>query len=253
MCTMPSLFPSRLPGFVLRCLIGLWVVAASQAGAFTLFFDDFATDPDGTLLNGKASVVGAGWQVSFGQSPVEIQNQSFDTSLGGHSVLGFFSQPSAISGDVVILTLTTLTPTNPTFHSTGFAGIFLRSVNTDLVFIGDLPGASTTWGMERVGGPSLAFDGNNGTETLSGNATVTLVYQASTGLLVAHLGADPSGTLLGTLQIDPGLSFDRIRLANGNGGNIRLDSVAVITPEPGRAMLLVAAFGAVFLRRRRVW
>lgn len=196
-----------------------------------ILIDDFS-EADGTPMHGKSPDRGAGpWEVVEG-SPV-INQQTLDTS--GHAKrlfapLGFPRLDDL--NHVLLLTIQTETPDNQTFHSEGWAGVSLHTGDQERIFVGDPGGLGgsegRSWAIHPVGGQAVAPS-----PPLMGKRIVTLRYDYRTGLAELFEGNNTNGKALASEWISPNLEFDRLRISNGNGGDIalKLVSVYILTTE----------------------
>lgn len=216
-----------------------FTVSTSQAAV--IFADDFS-DADGTVLNGKAPDVGISWEQTSG-TEVTVQGGRIDTTGAARVIFGNFT---ALGADEPLLILTA--DVTLISHNGGFAGISLFQGDSERIFLGDLSGETTTWGL------SIAGVGDASSESYSGPNTLTLTYDFNTGLTQLFDGAAPAGNPLISLNAEPGLAFNRFRIANNNGGDIALAGITVQTapiPEPGSAALLAAGLALAGASRRR--
>lgn len=236
--------------FVLRAaVLGLAAVGAvRQAAAATIFSDDFS-EANGTVINGKAADVGGAW-VENTTTNIAVQNSAVDTSGAARLLFAPFTRPLA-AGER--LTLTFNSDTVNLFRGGGaYAGLslytdYVNGGNTgnERIFVGDTSASSAGWGTEQAGGtPSI-----QSTDT-SLPATVTFTYDYDTGAVALSV----NGTLEGTATYNSGLALNALRIANGNGGDIKVNDVTVSAapvPEPATGSLIVLAGAAALTRRRR--
>ena len=186
--------------------------------------DDF-NESDGTSMNGKNPDHGAGpWEVASGD-PVII-DQMLDTSGSAKALFAPLGFPRLDDlNHVLLLTVVTGNPDTQLFHSEGWAGISLFTGDQERLFIGD-PGSGGRdqggWAIHPVGGQTVAPS-----PPLTGKQTVTLRYDYRTGLAELFAGADASSKALASEWIAPGLQFDRLRIANDEGGDIAVKSLSV--------------------------
>lgn len=197
------------------------------------FYENFA-DPNGTPMDGKVAPVGI-WDQTSGNA-MTVQDGATDTQGGARRLLGLFDQP--LSGGNLVLDFETA-ETAGSFHSNGWAGISLFEGGNELVFLGDLGGASSTWGLN--------VDGDTFTTGVSGEAQAgRFTYNYGSGDWEFFL--DGNLQLSGTAQ--PGLAFDRLRIGNDSGGDMAVSHLSIV-PEPSTALLSVALLLAGLLLRRR--
>lgn len=180
----------------------------------TVFFDDF-DDPDGTPLDGKESDIGAGpWVVSHGA--MKVRNGILDTR-GDVRNTAFAPLGLPRLNDLTHILLMTLEAEGP--GGEGWAGVSLYTGDQERIFVGDPCGDSGDWALHPAGWQAI-----NACPLLAGKTTVTLRYNFRTGLAELFEGAQTTGTPLASQWIASGLSFDRVRIANGSTTDAILDA-----------------------------
>ncbi|GAA5483073.1 anti-sigma factor family protein [Haloferula sargassicola] len=186
--------------------------------AVTVFSDDF-DDPDYTALDRKEPDTGAGpWSVVAG-GPT-ILGGVLDTS-GNTRHIAFaplVDLPLDELSHVLLLTLETEVP-GTDGHSQGWAGVSLYTGDQERIFLGDPCGPEDGWALHPVG-----YEARNACPLLRGKSTVTLRYDYRSGLVQLFEGTDTTGPALASEWISPGLSFDRIRIANGSQADAAADA-----------------------------
>ena len=185
----------------------------------TVFNEDF--DESGrTLLGGKAPDHGAGpWQVDRGQPAIE--HGLLDTS-GPERTTAFAplsGPPLDDSNHVILLTIETDHPETSRFHSDGWAGVSLYAGDQERIFVGDPNGPARGWALHPVGS-----EARHACPLLEGKNIVTLRYDYRSGLAELYEGDTTTGPSLASEWIDPGLTFDRIRIANGSQLDAAIDA-----------------------------
>jgi hypothetical protein len=187
--------------------------------AVTIFADNF-DEPDLTPLSGKMPDTGAGpWKIEYG-GPL-IENGILDTS-GNVRHTAFAPLEIPVLDDVshvLLLTLETEDPATSRFHSPGWAGVSLYTGDQERIFVGDPCGLAEGWALHPAG-----YSARNACPLLHGKSTVTLRYDYRTGLAQLFEGTDTSGPALASEWIEPGLQFDRIRIANGSQADAAVDA-----------------------------
>ncbi|RYD32950.1 MAG: hypothetical protein EOP86_14515 [Verrucomicrobiaceae bacterium] len=210
--------------------------------AAVIFADDFS-ESDGTVLKGKTPDTGISWEQTGG-TDVTIQGGVASTVGAARVVFGNFTGAPSVAEPLLTVTFDTTLIS----HNGGYAGVSLFAGTDEKIFIGDLSGDTTGWGLSISGG------GSGSNDTYSGAHTVTISYDFSTGLTQLFDGASASGVPLLTQNAAPGLELNRLRIANDGGGDIALNSVLVQTspvPEASTFAFLLSGLGILLIRRRR--
>lgn len=202
--------------------------ATSLPRRVQVFYDDFS-EADETRLDGKLPDHGAGpWTVSLGDPA--IFGQLLDTSGAAKKAFAAIDSHLDELNHVLLVTIHTKQPDSRLFHSDGWAGVSLFTGEQEHIFVGDPFGPESGWAIQPLGGQAVSP-----TPPLHGKRTVTLRYDFHDGLAELFEGADTHGEALASEWIAPGLAFDRIRIANDEGGDIAIDylrvSVLVATPD----------------------
>lgn len=206
--------------------------------AAIVFADDFS-EADGTAIIGKAPDVGSAWT---GNAPT-VSGSSFDSTGAGREAYGNFTAPLA-AGQTIRLSYDTLALSGNNFFSGGYAGVSLFVAGSEQAFTGDTGGAAF-WGVDQpaVGGAHISTDA-----TAVTSAVFNYAYDTGAWSFATASGVSLSGTG------SAGVAFDRVRIANGSGGDIRIDNLSVeisAVPEPGSLALLGLSILGIGLRRRR--
>ena len=218
----------------------LLILASFSAQAALVFQDDFS-DPDSTLLHGKAADIGSAWNVTDGASDFDIQAGSLDTLGAGRTAYASFTSILA-AGQTVTLTFDTLDQTNGGNMFNGYSGVSLYEGGNEQIFVGN-PSAGF-WGVTG-GGISGA---NSSDSTVVATATFTYIFDSGDWTFATTSGVSLAGT--GTA----GLAFDELRIANGSGSDIHLDNISVdvsAVPEPSSSALIGLGGLSLILRRRK--
>ena len=206
---------------------GETLLTADTATAFTtgfpktvtVFADNF-DEPNLTPLSGKKPDTGAGaWKIEYG-GPL-IENGIVDTSGNvRHTAFAPLEVPVLDElSHVLLLTLETEDPATSRFHSEGWAGVSLYTGDQERIFVGDPCGPAEGWALHPAG-----YSARNACPLLYGKSTVTLRYDYRTGLAQLFEGTDTTGPALASEWIEPGLHFDRIRIANGSQADAAVDA-----------------------------
>ena len=101
----------------------------------------------------------------------------------------------------------------------GWAGVSLYTGDEERIFVGDPNGPNGDWALHPAGSQAI-----NACPLLAGKSTVTLRYDYRTGLAELFEGSETTGPPLASQWIAPGLSFDRLRIANGSQLDAVLDA-----------------------------
>ncbi|MBB5350202.1 hypothetical protein HNR46_000426 [Haloferula luteola] len=212
----PILRPSRL--LAVSCLL----VVSSPLRAEVLFSDDL-DDPNGTELPGKLPDVGLAWSQNDG-SVLTVQDGAIDTRGAARLIFADFAD--TFDGAERVLKLTV----DFTFLSDndGYAGVSLYDGDQELIFLGELAGQHDSIGME--GAPVLERAVASMPLT---PGIVTLTYDYDTGRTRLYAGDDLTEPPVAAAQYTAGLEFDRIRIANGNNGDVAVGSLVVETLPKG--------------------
>jgi len=206
----------------------------------TVFADDFS-EANGTAINGKApDVGGANWNQTVGAG-VTIQGGAIETQGGAREIIGTFTRPLG-PGETLTMTIESLTSAGTVF-SGGFAGISLYDGSTEELFVGDTNSSTAGWAAAALAaGPDVISSGNT-----SEPATVVFTYTYDTG--AASLTVDGGTTFTGTLPANA--AVDSLKIWNKNSGDIKIDSIEVIIPEPATLSLALTGLMGLAVRRRR--
>lgn len=228
----------------MRCIwfvVAICSMVASSVHADIVFFDDF-DDANGTAIDGKAADTGGPW-TETGGSVVTNPPGIVDTT-GAARVA--FADLTRTLGAGEQLTLVYDGADTAGDFSAGFAGVSFFTGGTEQIFVGN-PNNFANWGVigNAIGGAQTT---NNATE----DSTATFTYTFDTGDWTFAL--DTGGNLAGTATA--GLAIDRLRFANGAGGDLAIDSLSVdfsptAVPEPTSAFVLLGGLGLAMLSRRR--
>ncbi len=180
----------------------------------TVFSDNF-DDPDGTLLDGKMPDLGAGpWRSTSGG--MVVKGGMIDTR-GELRNAAFAPLALPRLDDSTHVFLMTVEAEGP--GDEGWAGVSLYTGDEERIFVGDPNGPNGDWALHPAGSQAI-----NACPLLAGKSTVTLRYDYRTGLAELFEGSETTGPPLASQWIAPGLSFDRLRIANGSQLDAVLDA-----------------------------
>ncbi|MDB6076535.1 MAG: symbB [Akkermansiaceae bacterium] len=198
----------------LLAVVGALACTVASSSGQVIFSDDF-TAADGTALPGRIPITGQAWTQPAGGA-MTIQNGGINTAGGARTAFGNFAQ--TFDGTQRLLKLTI--DFTALSHNDGYAGVSLYDGDNEHIFVGDLSGTN----------PSIGFQVNFGTAVYAVPTTatgvVTLLYDWQTGRTSLYPGTATTGTPLGVLLAAPNINFTRLRIQNGNGGDIAISSVS---------------------------
>ncbi|MGI4877755.1 MAG: Npun_F0296 family exosortase-dependent surface protein [Janthinobacterium lividum] len=206
-------------------------LAASAAGAVTHISVEAAGVQNTTVALSRSGV-----ETFSGPSGTGV---TLTTDFGGSSYTGVYS-----AHDVVA--------TGSQYGGAGASGYFTMGHGTVTIKI---TGPANYFGLW-----ASAIDPNNAIEFWRGGVRIDHIQPLAMGLEGSYLG-NPNGTFLGQDRnqafafIDYHVlgGFDEVRLLQGYRGMFESDNNTVgLIPEPTSWLLLVAGFGLVGLRLRRV-
>ena len=230
-------------GFVTGSVLSLLLATGSAVSAAPLFSDDFS-EGDGTTIGGKAADVGGPWVENSGTN-LAVQAGAVNTTGAARVLFSPFSR-SLAAGETLTMSFTSDTVN---LFTDGYAGVSLFSgftgsanVGSERIFVGDRGGSNAGWGVENAAAFIQSAD-------KSLPATVGLTYVYDTGAAELFV----NGTSVGTATLESGIAANALRIANGSGGDIKVDNLVVnaaAVPEPATAGL-VGLIGAGLLARRR--
>ncbi len=172
-------------------------------------------------LDGRQPARGPGPWKSL-QGDAVIHDDALDTSGNPNLVFAPLDLPLGERDHVLLLTLKTRNPRNYLPESDGWAGVSLFTGETEQIFIGDPVGPGTNWSVHPPGDHKFVSSAGF-TET----HTVTLRYDFLSGRVDLYAGADSRGQPLVSARTAPGLAFDQIRIANGDDGDIAIESLTI--------------------------
>lgn len=203
-----------------------------------VFADDFG-ESDGTFINAKSPDVGGNWsEIGTG---LQVNNTAVDTVGAGRAAFASFT--TALSaGNSLVLDFQSVT-TGGNLFSGGYAGISLYTGGTERIFIGDRGDTTSGWG--------LAQSGLDGVTSINDEAIVgRFIYEYDTGDYKFFI----NGNLELSGSIVSGMALDRLRIANGNGGDIAVSELAVrlVVPAPAALPTGLLLLGTLALSRRRL-
>lgn len=127
------------------------------------------------------------------------------------------------SGSVVIATLETLEPAEGHFHSGNWAGMSFLKNGREILFFGDSYGDGGTWSLDlKQGAPVVLPDA-----PVSGAQKVTMRYVVRTGQVTLHQGGLPLAEPFCRGWMEPGRTFDEVRIGAAYGAAIVVKNAEV--------------------------
>ncbi len=235
---MLIVMPPKVLSLSLSLLLG--AAFAPLSAQTVVFADDFSTDG---FLGGQTPQVGGTWIADSGD-PL-VSGGVMDTSSSFFDQTRVFASMSRAlgQGEILTLTMNTVTPSSGNWATNGFAGVGLFYAGSERIFFGS-PGNVFAWGVDQDPGkqPLLPLD----TDPIATGATVT--YNYDTGAWTASA----NGSFLSGF-ITAGIAFDSIEIISdiNNLADIAITDIQVVVPEPTTASLTLGGLGLLLLRRRR--
>lgn len=112
------------------------------------------------------------------------------------------------------------------FHTGEWAGLSFLWKGEEMLFFGDSFGAGKTWSLDlKQGEPVIHPEKSHSVEE---SETVTMRYDAWSGLVTLHSGGLPLDTPFCRGWIAPGTKFDEIRIATGPGAEIAAKRLEIL-------------------------
>lgn len=159
-----------------------------------------------------------------------IRDGKFSAASEFTHLMGQFSKPvEKDSNSIVILSFKSVSPKS-LFHSKGFAGVSLFDHEGEMFFIGDRSTNSYSWELLTYG---RNFRGPNEMRTsynlaIQGSEAVfTLRYRQRTGEFDVFKGWGVEGLPIVKGRTDANMRIDRVRVANGRGGDFSFENIQV--------------------------
>lgn len=181
----------------------------------------------GAPLAGRQPVIGKShWRLEKGTAQLK------DGHLEGSDFEAYFWLPAdGMSASRPVLQVTLETVAAPDFHTPLWAGVSLYQEDYEHCFFGDSYGPEETWSLDvkRRFIPVLP------SPHLSGPRTMTLRYDRRDGSIELHEGDTAGESPIIRSKIQPGLSFDQIRIGAGEGATLAVSRLLVrAVSEPPR-------------------
>jgi len=225
----------------IRTLILLLVMSALPLSICkaTIVFEDFTNgDTSGAEIDGSTPIVGTTWVGNNGGAPLEYgltsggaseaTPYSIYTDGDGRVIYGGFSNNHSNfialgSGQVLTLSWNGVGFGGNWPNSGGYAGVSLYTGYTGTAgsgseqeFVGE-PSGANQWGVDGA----TTGNHNTGSTNIPAVATFTYVYDTGAWTFTTSGGGNLSGTAVAHQ------AFNAVRIANGNGGDIDLNSLVV--------------------------
>ncbi|TDU71128.1 FecR family protein [Prosthecobacter fusiformis] len=170
------------------------------------------------------------WTVLEGDP--QISKGRFAAKSSFTHLMGRFTRPIESSENAVIMVSFKSASPMSLFHSKGFAGVSLFDGDGEMFFLGDKYTDSYSWELVAYGrnfwrpgegqkkpAYNLAIQGSE--------ETFTLRYRQRTGTFEVFRGWGVQGLPVVRGMTDPGLRFDGVRVANGQGGDFSFEELQV--------------------------
>ncbi|MEN3940653.1 FecR domain-containing protein [Prosthecobacter sp. SYSU 5D2] len=170
------------------------------------------------------------WKVLEGDP--QVSNGRFAAKSSFTHLMGRFTRPVEPSENAVIMVSFKSASPMSLFHSRGFAGVSLFDGDGEMFFLGDKYTDSYSWELVAYGrnfwkpgegqkkpAYNLAIQGSE--------ETFTLRYRQRTGAFEVYRGWGVQGLPVVRGMTDPGLRFDGVRVANGQGGDFSFEDLQV--------------------------
>lgn len=169
----------------------------------------------------------AGRQPAVGKSHWRLEKgapQFKDGHLEGSGFEAYFTLPAdGLSSSRPVLLVAVETVGVPGFHTPLWAGFSLYQEGCEHCFFGDSYGPEETWSLDekRRFVPVLA------SPYLTGPRRMTLRYDRRDGTIELHEGGSAGDKPVVRSKIQPGLSFDQIRIGAGDGATLAVSKLSV--------------------------
>ncbi len=196
-----------------------------QAETSVLFHDLLSYVPDQRFS--ERQPMNGSWEVVEGDP--WVRDGKMDTEGADTMVYGHFSEAIHGGAGVMLVYLRARAPEN-LFHSKGWAGISVFDGEHESFFFGDKSNDSYSWNFipyGRDGEPGMKTVPNHDLQIQGGEESFTIRYHQETGDVEIFRGWGVSGAPVLEVTMDPGLRFDRIRIANSGGGDFSFEEVQV--------------------------
>lgn len=202
-------------------------VSTSQPDEGEVVFKEMLRHVPDQAFAERQPLVGS-WTVNEGIA--WIRDGRFSAASDFTHLFGHFSKPvEKNSNAVVILSFKSVSPKS-LFHSKGFAGVSLFDHEGEMFFFGDRSTDTYSWEVVSYG---QVFRGSKETRqsynlSMQGSeAEFTLRYRQRTGEFDVFKGWGVEGMPILKGQTDPNMRIDRLRIANGRGGDFSFENIQV--------------------------
>lgn len=198
------------------------IESAPQLTTMQLLLDD-AFDRDEAFDGSRPQVGASHWRLERGNP------QMSGGVLEGSDFEAYFYLPGdqhTAESPVLIVTVTMVKTSMAPLHTDGWSGVSLYQDGYEACFFGDCYGPEETWSLDvkRRLPPIPAAP------KVAGPRTMTLCYDRRDGVVELFDGDEPDAEeRVASSKLQPGLSFDQIRIGASEGAGLAISNLKVWT------------------------